>query len=108
MALYNLAGPGQAIDDKTLNRIKAIDKPVKLKVCISLSCKFCPDVVAACQRIAILNPHVEASMMDIALFPQLKKEFKIMSCPGCYQKQRLNFYLATKTIRRKILDSIEE
>ena len=31
LALYNLAGPGQAIDDKTLNRIKAIDKPVKLK-----------------------------------------------------------------------------
>ena len=34
LALYNLAGPGQAIDDKTLNRIKTIDKPVKLKLCI--------------------------------------------------------------------------
>ncbi len=106
LALYNLAGPGQAIDDKTLNRIKAIDKPVKLKVCISLSCKFCPDVVAACQRIAILNPHVEASMMDIALFPQLKKEFKIMSVPAVI-KNNDKLLFGSKTID-EILDFIEE
>ena len=106
LALYNLAGPGQAIDDKTLNRIKAIDKPVTLKVCISLSCKFCPDVVAACQRIAILNPHVEASMMDIALFPQLKKEFKIMSVPAVI-KNNDKLLFGSKTID-EILDFIEE
>ena len=106
LALYNLAGPGQAIDDKTLNRIKTIDKPVKLKVCISLSCKFCPDVVAACQRIAILNPHVEASMMDIALFPQLKKEFKIMSVPAVI-KNNDKLLFGSKTID-EILDFIEE
>lgn len=106
LALYNLAGPGQAMDDKTLNRIKAIDKPVKLNVCISLSCKFCPDVVAACQRIAILNPLVEASMMDIALFPELKKEFKIMSVPAVI-KNNDKLLFGSKTIN-EILDFIEE
>lgn len=106
LALYNLAGPGQAMDDKTLNRIKAIDKPVKLNVCISLSCKFCPDVVAACQRIAILNPQVEASMMDIALFPHLKKEFKIMSVPAVI-KNNDKLLFGSKTID-EILDFIEE
>ncbi|EAC5401552.1 thioredoxin reductase, partial [Listeria monocytogenes] len=38
--------------------------------------------VAACQRIASINPHVEAEMVDISLFPELKKEKKIMSVPA--------------------------
>ena len=105
LALYNLAGPGQTIDDNTLNHIKAIDKPVKLKICISLSCKFCPDVVAACQRIAILNPHVEASMIDIALFPQLKKEFNIMSVPAVIKNDNTLLF-GSKTMD-EILDFIE-
>ena len=86
LALYNLAGPGQAIDDKTLNRIKAIDKPVKLKVCISLSCKFCPDVVAACQRIAILNPPCRGFYDGYCIIPSAKKRIQNYECSGCYQK----------------------
>lgn len=61
-------------------------------------------VVAACQRIAILNPHVEASMMDIALFPQLKKEFKIMSVPAVI-KNNDKLLFGSKTID-EILDFI--
>ncbi len=38
--------------------------------------------LAACQRIASINPHVEAEMVDISLFPELKKEKKIMSVPA--------------------------
>ena len=78
---------------------------MKLKICISLSCKFCPDVVAACQRIAILNPHVEASMIDIALFPQLKKEFNIMSVPAVIKNDNTLLF-GSKTMD-EILDFIE-
>lgn len=38
--------------------------------------------MAACQHIASINPHVEAEMVDISLFPELKKEKKIMSVPA--------------------------
>ena len=54
----------------------------KIEIFVSLTCHFCPDVVAACQRIASINPHVEAEMVDISLFPELKKEKKIMSVPA--------------------------
>ena len=37
--------------------------------------------MAACQRIASINPHVEAEMVDISLFPELKEK-KIMSVPA--------------------------
>lgn len=81
LAIYNLAGPGQALDASVLEAIQAIDKKVNIKVAVSLSCHLCPDVVVGAQRIAIENPNVEAEMLDIANFPELKTKHKVMSVP---------------------------
>lgn len=82
LAIYNLAGPGQAIDGQLLNTIKSIDKKANIKVMVSLSCHYCPDVVVAAQRIAIENPHIEAEMVDISNFPDIKTKYKVMSVPA--------------------------
>lgn len=82
LALYNLGGPGQALDPTIGEDILKIDKPVNIKVCVSLSCHFCPDVVVSAQRLAMLNPNVEAEMIDLALFPDIKKQYKLMSVPA--------------------------
>ena len=81
LAIYNLAGPGQALDASVLEAIKVVDKKVNIKVAVSLSCHLCPDVVVGAQRIAIENPNVEAEMLDIANFPELKTKHKVMSVP---------------------------
>ena len=81
LAIYNLAGPGQALDASVLEAIKAVDKKVNIKVAVSLSCHLCPDVVVGAQRIAIENSNVEAEMLDIANFPELKTKHKVMSVP---------------------------
>lgn len=88
LAVYNFAGPGQAVDEALAKRIAAIDHPVNAQICISLSCHFCPDVVAACQRIALLNPNIQAEMIDTALFPELKEEYKLMSVPAMILNKR--------------------
>ncbi|MGM9927460.1 MAG: FAD-dependent oxidoreductase [Bacillus sp. (in: firmicutes)] len=82
LAIYNLAGPGQALDASVVESIKAISEKVNVKVVVSLSCHYCPDVVVAAQRIAIENPHVEAEMVDISNFPDLKTKYKVMSVPA--------------------------
>lgn len=82
LAIYNLAGPGQDIDDDVLLLIQNIEKKVNIKVGVSLSCHFCPDVVAASQRIAIENENVEAEMINLSEFSDLKNKYKIMSVPA--------------------------
>ena len=82
LAIYNLAGPGQALDAEIAESIKAIDKDVNVKVMVSLACHYCPDVVVSAQRIAIMNKHVEAEMVDISQFPELKTKYKVMSVPA--------------------------
>lgn len=82
LAIYNLAGPGQALDAGILDTIKSINKKANIKVMVSLACHYCPDVVVGAQRIAIENPNVEAEMVDISQFQDIKKKYKVMSVPA--------------------------
>lgn len=82
LAIYNLAGPGQAVDASSMEKIKALDKKTNVKVAISLTCHLCPEVVVAAQRIAIENANIETEMIDVGLFPDFKNKYKIMSVPA--------------------------
>lgn len=84
LAIYNLAGPGQALNEDLLNEIKSLslDKKTNIKVAVSLSCHVCPEVVTATQRIAIENPNIETEMLDLSNFKDIKDKHKIMSVPA--------------------------
>ena len=82
LALYNLAGPGQGINEQVLTDIKNLNQSTNIKVCVSLSCHLCPDVVVSAQRIAMENKNVETEMIDISLFKDLKDQYKVMSVPA--------------------------
>ena len=82
LALYNTAGPGQQTEPPIMERINKIQKVVNIKVCVSLSCTMCPDMVAATQYMAAHNPYVSAQMLDLARFPELKARYNIMSVPA--------------------------
>lgn len=81
LAVYNVGSAGQPIEEAAVNKIKELPKK-KVQIFVSLTCHYCPDVVAACQRIASINHNVEAEMIDIGVFPELKTEKKIMSVPA--------------------------
>lgn len=81
LGVYNVAGPGQTIDSTMVERIKKLPA-TDIQIGVSLTCHFCPDVVAACQRMASLNPEITATMIDLQHFPELRKTKKIMSVPA--------------------------
>ncbi len=81
LGLYNAAGPGQAVDEGLKEKISGIDKKVDMKILVTLSCTMCPDLVVAAQRIATLNPNINAHAYDIRHFDELKERYKVMSVP---------------------------
>ena len=81
LGLYNAAGPGQALDDASVSEIRAIDRPVRMQILVSLSCTMCPELVTAAQRIASLSPHVSAEVYDLNHFPEWKETYNVMSVP---------------------------
>lgn len=96
LAIYNLGSAGQQISEETLNNIKKVDKDINIKVCVSLSCHLCPDVVVSAQRIAIENEKVEAEMIDISNFKEIKDKFKVMSVPAIIVNDEQIYFGAKK------------
>ena len=85
--------------------IKKLDKKTNIKVCVSLSCHLCPDVVVSAQRIAKENKNIEAEMIDLANFKDIKDEFKIMSVPALIVNNK-DVYFGSKKIE-EILEIIK-
>lgn len=81
LGLYNTAGPGQPLDEKTLADVREISGTANMKILVSLSCTMCPELVTAAQRIAAENPFVTAEVYDLNHFPALKEHYNVMSVP---------------------------
>ena len=104
LGLYNAAGPGQAIDEDTNQKIATVTKPIDMKILVTLSCTMCPDLVVATQRIAAYSPNITAHVYDIRHFEHLKDQYKVMSVP-CLVVNSKDVFFGKKNIRQ-ILDLI--
>ena len=104
LGLYNAAGPGQAIDEDTKQKIATATKPIDMKILVTLSCTMCPDLVVATQRIAAASPNITAHVYDIRHFEHLKDQYKVMSVP-CLVVNSKDVFFGKKNIRQ-ILDLI--
>ncbi|WP_101697734.1 FAD-dependent oxidoreductase [Clostridium minihomine] len=82
LAILHL-GSEDKLTPEQLEKIQALPENTKLRVGITLSCPYCPDVVAAAHSIAIAsNGKVTAEMIDVALFPDIREKYQIMSVPA--------------------------
>jgi alkyl hydroperoxide reductase subunit F len=84
LALLQAGGHPPKVDAALIERIKAIPGEFRFETFISLSCHNCPDVVQALNLMAVLNPGVEATMIDGALFQQEVEARNIMAVPVVY------------------------
>lgn len=81
LGLYNAAGPGQMIDADVKAAARAIEKPVHVKILVSLSCTMCPELVTAAERLAVENPLITVDVYDFSQFASLREKYNVMSVP---------------------------
>lgn len=82
LAMYNVSGPGQKINDSLVERISKIDKKLNIKIGISLNCTRCPETVQSTQRIAVENPNINVEVIDVFSHKEFKKKYDILSVPA--------------------------
>ena len=81
LGMYNAAGPGQALEEDIRKRIQSYEKPVDIKILVTLSCSMCPDLVVATQHLAAIDNNITAEVYDINHFEALRNKYKVMSVP---------------------------
>ncbi|RXZ70029.1 FAD-binding protein [Fusobacterium necrophorum] len=92
LALYNVAGPGQAVNEEITKKSAQIEEGVNLKIGVSLTCTKCPETVQSAQRIAIENPNVDIEVVDVFGFQDFKKKYDIMSVPAVVMNDKDLFF----------------
>jgi alkyl hydroperoxide reductase subunit F len=84
LALLWTGGHPPKVEAEVIEQIKGLQGDFKFEVYMSLSCHNCPDVVQAASLMAILNPRVQTTVIDGALFQAEVDERQIMAVPMVY------------------------
>ncbi|MBN2260046.1 MAG: thioredoxin family protein [Clostridiales bacterium] len=79
--VLEVSGAGEELPAELIARIEGIDKPVNIKVFVTLSCPHCPGAVAKAHKIALLNPLVNAEMVEANTFGELSNKFNVSGVP---------------------------
>ena len=82
LAMYNIAGPGQKISEENKVKIEQLQKPINVKIGITLSCNNCPETVQSVQRIAAENKNIQVEIIDVLTFREFREKHEIMSVPA--------------------------
>jgi len=79
--IIDMSGAEFIKDKALIERIKKIDKPVNIKVFITLSCPHCPGAVSNAHRLAMLNPNIESEMIEAQTFYELSTKYNVSGVP---------------------------
>ena len=69
------------MDPETMANVLPIDERLHIQVFVSPTCPYCPQMVRAAHKFAILNPSITADMVEITEFPDLVQKYDVMGVP---------------------------
>jgi alkyl hydroperoxide reductase subunit F len=76
-----LVSNGTEVNQQLVALIESIETPVHLKVMTTLTCPYCPKMVAAAQIMAYMNPNIIAEAFDVSEYPDLTKKYNVTGVP---------------------------
>ena len=69
------------MDPETMGNILPIEDKTHIQVFVSPTCPYCPQMVRAAHKFAILNPSITADMVEMTEFPHLVQKYDVMGVP---------------------------
>lgn len=79
--ILEVSGSGSELPDEITERLSKVDKPVDIKVFVTLGCPHCPGAVQKAHKLALSNPNIQAHMIEAQTFGDLSDEFNVSSVP---------------------------
>jgi glutaredoxin-like protein len=80
------------LTDQQISVIKAIDKPVTIKVFVTPSCPYCPPAVINAFKMALINPaQINAIMFEASEFPEVSNHYGVRSVPKIVINETTSF-----------------
>jgi alkyl hydroperoxide reductase subunit F len=81
LALLWAGGHPPKVEPATLDQVRRLDGKHQFEVYMSLSCHNCPDVVQALSLMALVNPNIQTTVIDGALYQEEVQRRNILAVP---------------------------
>ncbi len=72
------------------DRVKKIDRKMKVEVFITITCPYCPKIVEKINSFAVLNPNVLPVIIDAEYFTEYSSEKGVSSVPHIIIDEKIN------------------
>ncbi|MHA1667954.1 MAG: protein disulfide oxidoreductase [Candidatus Heimdallarchaeaceae archaeon] len=70
-----------SLKEHNLEKVKKIDKPMKIQVFVTPTCPYCPSAVRMAHKLAMANPKIFGEMIEATEFPELAQKYYVMGVP---------------------------
>ncbi|BEP30022.1 protein disulfide oxidoreductase [Helicovermis profundi] len=79
--LLEVSGTGEALPEEMKKRVDAINKPIHIRVFVTLGCPHCPGAVSKAHKLALENKFVTAEMIEAQTFADLSDKYDVSGVP---------------------------
>jgi len=69
------------LSKESLKKLQGVEKPVNIKVFVTVACPYCPRAVFTAHQLAMANDRITASMVEANEFMELSAKFGVNSVP---------------------------
>ncbi len=79
--LIEVSGSGEELPDAFKSRLDKINKPVHIKVFVTLGCPHCPGAVSKAHKLALENDFITAEMIEAQTFNAEANKYNVSGVP---------------------------
>ncbi len=79
------------LSDGTKEKIRSIEKPVKILVFVTPTCPYCPRAVSMAHQFAMENKLIDASMIEAIEYRELSEKYNVMAVPKIVINDKVEF-----------------
>lgn len=80
-ALVEMSGEVSDVPADFAARVAKIDKPINIKVFVTMSCPHCPGAVQKAHKLAMMNKNVVGEMIEAQTFYELSEKYNVSGVP---------------------------
>jgi glutaredoxin-like protein len=80
-ALVEMSGVESEVPQEFMDRVAKIDKPINIKVFVTMSCPHCPGAVQKAHKLAMMNKNIVGEMIEAQTFYELSEKYNVSGVP---------------------------
>ncbi len=88
------------LSQESLKALRKLDEEVSVRVFVSPTCPYCPQMARAAYQLAMANPRVKVDVIEVSEFPELSARYHVRAVPLTVIADRVTI---TGAVHEKVL-----